>query len=775
MSNVLIQAARILRRHWLAPLLGAITLAAIWLGVIHLGIQMDGFRARGLTPSGQKIYVVKQRRTDISKRSGLSPSAVEALRGVGGTRQDVHRLATTELMRFNVSSGTSVAAARIGAADPNALRWMGVKILAGSLWPENDSGLVAVISKVLATEWFGQAALAVGRTIQIQGRAFTIHGVFSEPVVGFEEVGVWTNQIDDMESLFNNEMRLSFPVFALIQRPDALRRQALQQELESAQRILRENEGQIYDQVTLEAEALSDYLMEHTIRLRRSILFTAAFSVLSAFISYWLMLGVRNLKLSRDNRIRLFLGLDRRSIYWEGLCEQVLVVVVAIALASIWLPNQGLSRLTWPWVFAIAALPILNFIMSIFCNWLILNTPSSKPIRLEPLVACHAAAIMALWLVVGMFYLDLIDARKQSQNISANTYSTLLTMPNGATAESIRLFTRRLQQRIQLQFPDAKLGISTWLPFLDNSSYDYLRRAKEPPIDGVADPRAVDFLDCNPGFIEAFRPRVIAGRIPSESDRNLNWIVLDRRASDLHFANPAQAIGEQVILLRGVFQIAAVVEPLPFRMGDVQRLPQVFLNHQAEQALFPYVALTLELPNAPAASGYILKEEIARLDPRVASPSVETLHKAIERAVQPNLMLIRWIGALVAGLAIILVVAVSSLAQAVIEFRRTDFGTMVALGASQWRVIRFGFSRLGIFCGMGLVLGAWAGFLSCLQFADQIRLDLPSLAFGGLQAFFAVLLVSSISIFVPMLRLVSGPIAPFLREQSGSSRLPVAR
>jgi hypothetical protein len=678
-------------------------------------------------------------------------------------------------MRINVRAGSTLSAARIGVADPAALDWLGIQLANGGLWRREENGLLAVASRTLAKQWFGDAALAIGKSIEIQGRAFTITGVFVNQLSGFEDVSVWTNQMDDTSSLFNNEFRLTFPALILMPLPEGTTQQAFAHELHALEERLRASDERSYGKLMFESQTLADHLMRETLRVRKRIFAAGALAGLSALISYWLLLAARNLKSSRDNRIRLFLGMDRAALYWEALLEQVILAVLAAGVVLLLQPLAVLRNLSWPWLAAILIVPTLNCLSSVCGVWLTLRTASTAPLRLEPLIACHSAATMALWLVVSMLAFDLLDARAQVKSISPNVHTTLLTMPSNANTHSTRTFARNLTQRLQEQFPSAKVGVSTWLPFLDNSSYDYLRTPGEPPVKEVTDPRAVDFLDCNPGFLNSFSPQVIAGRLPIDQDRNSQWIVLDRRASDAHFATPRQAIGAPVLLLRGEFRVAAVIEPFPFRGNDTHRIPQVFLNMETAAMLFPFLAVTLELPGAPSQAPRILTAAIQSIDHRVATPTVEPLHTAIERSVQPSMWLAQWISAALAGLLLILLLAVSGLTQSVIEHRRTDFGTMLALGAGDWHILRFGFLRLLWFGSLGLALGTWAGLAICAQFADEILVQPKALLLGGLQASSIVLGIGFASVLVPMLKVLRAPIATALRQQSGSYHLPIAR
>jgi hypothetical protein len=759
-------------RRW-EPLL-ALGSVLLIVGVMHYveGVTAP-FLQKDVAHNGDRLYVVSSIEKTTGVKSGLSSEYIEAL----GGRAAVLRVATSPLLRFNVRSGGVQSAELVGAADAGALTALGAKVVAGSLWKSDDAGLQAVVTASFAQRISGDYRKAVGAPLVIQGRAFTISGVLAEAVAGFEDVPVLTNQIDDVESFFGNEFRIGSPAFTLIARPESVELAALQNELRAKAALMAQEQGGSFERLTLVAEPLSDVLLQRAFRVRRGLFYVLGLALVAIVASVWMAFCFRTLRTSRNNQIRLFLGLDRRQLYLELLAEQMLIGVGAGALVAGYLEMQGApsSRLLLA-VGVCLAVPVINAVVVMGFQWMLLRQRRTFAVRLEPFVACHVATTVVLWMLLGMFYQDLRAANLQSRNTPENLFSTLITMPAGSSTEATLKFAELIRERVEQQLPGIRVGYSTWLPFLDNSSSDYLRLPTQEPIRGAHDARQVEFLPCNAAFLKSFHRRWIAGSAPAENAPLKNWIVLDRRAAARHFARPELAIGQQVQLLRGPFIVVGVVDELPYRGTDLNPLPQVFLNAAVEKMLFPYLSLTLDSqPQLSQRAVTVLREEIQRANPQIAPFRIERVKETISNAVEPNRVAMQRLGVLVLIVNLALAVGVLNLARSIFEFRRSDFALMLALGASGVNLSRSAFTRLGLFCLVGAGLGVWAGIVCCAQFADQIQLNKLFVTAGAAQAMVTVLLCGGVAILIPLRGLLRAPLAPALYDQNRSQTLPWAK
>jgi len=120
-------------------------------------------------------------------------------------------------------------------------------------------------------------------------------------------VGIWTNQIDQVESLFNNELRYRPPAFTLIRRPATQQQASVQREMEAIAAQVASTEGGSFRRRSMAAQPLSDFLLDEELRVRGGLLQTLALAILSASISVWLIYSARSMRFSNSNQIRLFL------------------------------------------------------------------------------------------------------------------------------------------------------------------------------------------------------------------------------------------------------------------------------------------------------------------------------------------------------------------------------------------------------------------------------------------------------------------------------------
>jgi hypothetical protein len=784
---------RNLRRHWPGTALSVVTLSTTWAVLLHLGLLFHSYEERGTGSSGKRTVIVRESLPNQASARGLAAATSAALEGIGGTEgEPVHRLIRDDLMRFNLTTNGTSVTKFVGAADTRALQLMGATLDGGSFWRSEDAGLLALIARSAAVEMFGGSEAAIGKTFEIQGRLFTVSGVLDRLPATFEDVAVWTNQADNVAALFNNGLPLAPSAFALIEWPRFKSDAVLDQQLKARAESLAQASPVPYRGMSLLRQNLSEYLADQSIRLNRALWQTVALALLSAAISVWLLLSVRSLRASRDNRIRMFLGLQRRSIYWEAASEQLLVALTALMFLGVGIataPAMGFGEPlevtkipdlfdprgpNWIWGWSILLVPALNVLASLLIQWMLLNAGRNRFMRVEPLIACHAASTIALWMLVSLFAQDVAAGWAQSQTLPNHLYTAMLTMPgageaNQVGAAPVHVFSRELSERIRRRGFNAQIGFSTWLPFLDSSFTEFLRRPSEAPVSGIEDHRVVDKIACTHGFLASFRPRLIAGSLPTEKNTRDNWIVLDRTAAQRHFADLSMAVGADVMLLGGNHRVAAVIEPFAFRGKDTARQPQVFVNFDREERLLPYLSVSLAVPDAPALAPAILRDEVKSLDPRISPFRIESVRSMIEEATEPNRTAIRWLTILIVGVALAMGLGIASMSRSILESRRGDFATMLALGAGKRAVVRFAFSRLGLYCLAGLLIGAWAGLHSCLRFADQITVDPKFISFGALQAAFSILLLGVIGTLPSVYRLFCAPLAEMLKERSGAA------
>lgn len=753
------------------PLLGWLTMVFTSAVILIAGTEWDKLDSRGRLPDGQQLYVVRSISLKENSRTGLYPAQIEALGGTAAVAQ----LITSPLMRFNLAFGDLRRAELVGAADITSLHWLGARLIHGTYWRPEDPALNLVLTRQSAVAWFGDSAKAVGAALDIQGRLFTVTGVIDAALPGFPEVDIWTNQVEHVESLFNNELRYRPAAFCLIRRPASMTPGNVDQEVASIGARVAELEGPSFLGRQMVAQPLADYLLREELRLRGGLLQILGLALLSAWISVWLVYSARSMRQIGSYQIRLFLGLGRPGLYWELVLEQALLAGATVVALLLWASGQAWG--VWPrtsWFLLCLMVPILNAVVNSAFLAMLIQFKQGAKLRLEPFIACHAATTVVLWMLTGLFYQDFRAAQMQSREVSPDTYQTLLAMPATDDPVFSRKFAEQLVERLTARAPRVRLGYSTWLPFLDSSSTDFLHLASEDPVSGGNDPRLVEFLPANAEFVAAFHPRLLAGRLPTAADQLKAWIVLDLAAAQRHFPTPQQAIGRNVKLLRGDFQVLAVIDRLPFRGAELNPLPQVFLNVQTEKMLFPYLAMTIEIPDAPARAPELLRQEIRQVDGRIAAFRMERVRDSIDRAVAPNRTVMQWLGLLIFTVNLALALGVFSLAKAILTFRQTDFGTMLALGARLRNLTQVAFTRLALFCTLGIIVGAWLGVLYCWEFQDQIRPDPDFLLAAGLQAVAAIVVSTSLALAFPMRQLFLRPLAQLLKEQPRAGRLPWA-
>jgi ABC-type antimicrobial peptide transport system permease subunit len=255
----------------------------------------------------------------------------------------------------------------------------------------------------------------------------------------------------------------------------------------------------------------------------------------------------------------------------------------------------------------------------------------------------------------------------------------------------------------------------------------------------------------SPGFFEATRQRLLAGRFFEERDRNLSSVVLSEGEAKALWES-GDPIGAQVKIEGRTFTVIGVVadsrntslkEP-PARMAYV---------HYKDRPPFPTYYL-IRAPNA-GALGSAMRQAIWKYDPEVTIARVKTLDSQLNDSLATErfeTMVLVSFGAAALLLAMLGIYGVLSFFMVT---RKQEIGVRMALGATRSKVYALTFAEAGAPVVGGMIAGLAASLVAGraiqrLLYGTQ-AVDLPVI----LMVIGLFLLAASAAAFLPARRAAS--------------------
>jgi putative ABC transport system permease protein len=659
---------------------------------------------------------------------------------------------------------------RAGVVDGRFFEVMGLRAVLGRvLGPEDDGPNAAGAALLTHRFWLTGAngdPGVIGKTIRLGSRSATVIGVLEPSVPYPAETELIANIVTSPHHLSatmitGREHRMT----------ELFGRLAAGADLESARAELRTAHGAI---VTTYPEAYSEKAgFRIDARLLRDQITDRARTVLlvllaaSALVFVIACSNAANLILARSVRregelaIRAALGAStgalRRTLLAESLvvCTTGAILGVAIAQPMVSVLGRYAARFSvraldltldvsvlWVGVgLALAAAVLLAFVPRLPASRASQGSvvssgsprlTSSTSRRLRAFAVTQVAASFILMAGAGMLLLTL--ARLQAARPGFETTKVLaVNVPVqalGRTPEQIRAFYREVRNRIGELPGVAKVAVGSTVPWRDagNAGSTGLAFSVEGRVreDGEEDPRA-KFRSVGPGFFDALRIRLIAGRDFNDADRlgAERVVIVSESLAQRMFPNQ-DALNRKLMWTDGVMKFIGVA-PEPRRIVGV-------VADVDDERITPQPTMTVYHPFEQEIGGGRLFVHAAS-DPYALTPLVTRIvrdlstDQVVERAatlddVRAEVMAPDRLNALVfggfAGLALaIALVGVAGVLAFSVSGRTREFGIRLAVG-SQPREILTGVLREGLTMGVLGVLAGVAGGLALWRVANSV-------------------------------------------------------
>jgi putative ABC transport system permease protein len=295
------------------------------------------------------------------------------------------------------------------------------------------------------------------------------------------------------------------------------------------------------------------------------------------------------------------------------------------------------------------------------------------------------------------------------------------------------------------------------------------RWGKEDSLHDESKYQAFDVETVLPGYFQAMRTPILAGRAFDETDNNpqVRRLIIDEALAAKAFPNGA--VGQRIL---SRFRTS---EPEWFEIIGVaahQRMTSL-ADPGREQGYLPdgfwghgnVVAWALRTRGDPAQYASAVRAAMARLDRTLLVTDVRTMDSVVERAQTGTRFSLLLIAAFAAIAALLAGVGLYGVLSTVVRQRTAEIGVRMALGAAPSGIF-------GLMIGYGLRLsaaGVAAGLIAALLLTQAMTSMLVGtkptdpLTFSGMSAFF--LLIAGLATWIPALRAATLDPSSALREE----------
>ena len=678
------------------------------------------------------------------------------------------------------------------AVSSNFFGTLGARPLLGrDFLPDEDkkgTAPVVMLSYALWQRRFGGEPGAVGKSLTLDGKPYTIVGVLPPQFVMYEgaqvytPVGLW---LDDR--MLERGSHDDGSVVARL-KPDVTLAQARADLDTIASQLDRQypvtNKGNRVGITSIRGQFVGDSAPPIL------ILFAAVgFVLLIACVNVANLLLARSTSRGREIAIRSALGASRIRVVRQLLTEGVVLAALSGALGLLvgsWgisgllslIPDDGLMGAPIALDQRVLAFTVLLAFGTVLITCLVPALQASKPdlnetlnesgrtasggaqrLQLRSLLAASEIALALVLLIsAGLLiksFTRLLAVDPGFNPESVLTMRTSLRGPQYAKPEQFTVFARQALLKVRALPGVTYAALGTQLPLTDSHSRRDITIVGQP-VPEVGQFPHPDFHVISPDYFSAMGIGLKRGRTFAESDtpQAPGVVIISESLARRFWAN-GDAVGKSVLIGHpapnnpALTVVGIVSDTKQYGLGAATRwevyLP--YLQHPTEN--FRVVVRTAIRPEDLTAA---IKTEIHGVDPDVPISELETMRQVVSDSVGTQRVTMLLLG-LFAGLAIALAaVGIYGVISYSVAQRTHEFGIRMALGAERADVLRLVLGKglgLAVFGVAGGLAGAFAltRFLSSMLFGVQPN---DPMIFGGVAVFLGM--IALLASYIPARR-----------------------
>ena len=697
-------------------------------------------------------------------------------------------MAINRFRQFRLTGGSAAQAVAAGAVDPDFFRVLHARPSLGRLFLNEEDApgrsRVAILSDRFWRTQFNGASDVIGRTLSLDGEAYTVVGVmppsFSFSAYGMTGRDIWVPIAYTAEARAVRENHNAQVVARL--KPGVTLEQAAAEMTAISTRLERdypkENAGWGATVVLLQ-----DLIVGNVRTPLLVLLGAVGLVLLIACANVGNLLFTRAIARRKELAIRVALGAGRARVLQQLLIESVLLALAGGA-AGLLLADTSLDAAT---AILSAQIPraeeigvdgsvlLFTLLASIVTGILAGVLPALRAGRSDlnealkeggrndgavgvrtrrGLIVCEVALSLVLLmgaavLVRSLLALQHVDPGFESRNV----LTMRVTLPRARYMEAAQIdafFGAALQRMAALPGVQAAGAIDD-LPLQGGSVQPMVLEGRPELLP--RDQPTVEVRKITPGYIPAMRIPVLRGRDVQASDKEV--LLVSRAAAKLLWGDQ-DPVGRRVTL---PLQSRTVLKTVVGVVGDVKQgelgapaAPSVYEYTSPLSTSWSSLNVVLRTAVPPASVGEAASGVVHAIDPEQPVEAVRPMDDLVDETLRPQRFNALLLGLFAAVALALSMVGIYSVLSYIVSGRSREIGIRTALGAQAFDVVRLILREgmmptlAGIAIGVVAALGS-AAVLERMVFGVSASDPVTLIAVAGVLA-----LVAAVASLVPALR-----------------------
>ncbi len=653
---------------------------------------------------------------------------------------------------------------------------------------------VVLLSESTALEMFGDAALAVGKNLNIRDQAYRVIGVMPGSFKFPRATDLWL-PLADITTQFNRGDEGNVSVFGAL--TAGISDRQLNNELSIFMDNLRSVHADTYEDTELQARRFQDAFLGSAGEVMAiSIEAAALLILLLASVNASNLLYLRALKRKRESSIRLAIGASPSRLFLQMILESVLICLLSVGISIIashfllqylneHIADAVAFSIPFWWNFQLTPSLLLIAVISAFCIALVAGvfpawkmskakfvntdvndnkTSITKSSKLILIVEVFLAS--ALLLVSAAFVFTVNKQNQQDFRFNAETIlSARISLQNNDfdNKNKVSNYYQEFEHRINEVAPNSRLAFSSALPAHNTNKTPLF-------IDGAgagAEFPSVKTVKVSNEFFNSLQLSVLQGRSfnHTEKPQTPAVAVVSQAFAKVYFGD-LNAVGKRIKLHKedtNWYEIIGVVENIPFgETFDNKTKNQVVFTslRQSPENVFNVL---ISSSGDPYSLAHTLRSVAAQVNNKVAPYRIKSLADAIDQN-RASILYITKMFIFLSLVALVLTLSgVYSVVSNIIISKSKEISIRIALGASYRRIFSFISSGILMQSTIGLLVGiGLASFLLINLARLQIVIYNPGIAVLLSLVFLAVVMTA---IAIPTLKVLQSPPSDALRQE----------
>ncbi len=277
----------------------------------------------------------------------------------------------------------------------------------------------------------------------------------------------------------------------------------------------------------------------------------------------------------------------------------------------------------------------------------------------------------------------------------------------------------------------------TQLPMAGGNGTYYTVEGEPAPDEGRKP--VLQYRNISPGYFGVMGMSLVKGRDFSANDRRgtTKYIVINETLAKRHWAS-GDPLGKRVIVSSGTYEIMGVVKDV--REFGPDDPPPAIAYFSAAQVYAPTLRYVMRVRNDPAALSSRAREEVAAVAHDLPPYAIQTLQGVVDQERQGDRIMPKLLGVFGAIALLLAVIGVYAVMAYSVSQRTQELGIRRALGAGQGDIIGLVLRQCAALAGIGAAIGlalsagatsALSAFLFGVSAFDPVVFSVVTLSLVG--------------------------------------------